>query len=111
MLAGFLLRQKRPDEALGVLEQFVPVAERSLHPASPDLALYRRDYGAALIRVKRYEDSERNLLRAYEGLSAARGARHPWTIIAARNLASLYEATGNTAEAERFRSIAAEAPK
>ena len=63
--------------------------------------------GGALLGQKKYTDAEPLLLKGYEGMKAREKTIPPqgkvFLVEATERLVQLYEATGNAAEAERWR--------
>jgi hypothetical protein len=59
--------------------------------------------GACLFKLKRYREAEEQLLPAYAGLKATRGARHALTRQTVSRLRQLYEAWGKPGQAALYR--------
>ncbi|HVQ28966.1 MAG TPA: serine/threonine-protein kinase [Vicinamibacteria bacterium] len=93
-LGLLLMDEDRLDESVSVFAGVVEGAEAGLPAGHRFTAVFRRNHGRVLVRLKRYPEAERELLRAQADLHATVGDEHNDTKAAVRRLVELYEAWG-----------------
>jgi serine/threonine protein kinase/class 3 adenylate cyclase len=105
-LAIALIGQKRSDDAAPVLREAKRNREQDTGPDETDTTRDAGRLGAHLLEQKRYAAAEPLLQRSYDLCreSSSGGERDARTIEAAKRLASLYDATGRSAEAQSLRN-------
>src|SRR6266542_1003315 len=86
-------------EAEKLQRQAITVFQKTLQPEHWMIQRSRSHLGACLFKLKRYREAEEQLLPAYAGLMATRGARHALTRQTASRLRQLYEAWGRPGQA------------
>jgi serine/threonine-protein kinase len=93
-LANLFYLKGQPAEAEKWQRQAIAVYQKTLQPEHWMIQRSRSHLGACLLKLKRFREAEEQLLPAYAGLKATRGARHALTRQTAGRLHELYEARG-----------------
>jgi hypothetical protein len=101
----------RLDEAETLAREGVKITLVSRGADSPETAGQRSHLGVCLLMMKRYAESEKELIEAWRVLEPRISARDPRAISAANNLRKLYEATNRPEDAATFAAIAAAATR
>jgi hypothetical protein len=96
-LGLLLMDRKRLPEADAAFREGIRGAEATLPAGHRFTAIFRRNLGRVLVRMKRFPEAERELLRAHRELQAASGDDNRDTQAAVRRLVELYEAWGRPA--------------
>lgn len=105
-LAMLMLDQKRPGDALPLLQKVQAGFEKELPPDHWLHGASRMCVGECLYELKRYDEAEKILISAYEHLVRVQGAAHPNSKRVAGDLAQVCSATGRTADAEAWKAKA-----
>ncbi len=74
------------------------------------IASAQSNLGAAFLAEHKYDEADHELIEADTVLAADRGPQHEKSLLTARRLAELYDATGRTTDAKRFRELSLQAP-
>jgi non-specific serine/threonine protein kinase/serine/threonine-protein kinase len=98
----------RGEEALPCIEEAMAAAGRALGPEHWFGPAIRSTYGRTLLGLGRYADAEREMLASLAGLRRTLGDDHWRTKKLCGNLAELYDATGDSRQAEEYRARAVE---
>jgi tetratricopeptide (TPR) repeat protein len=109
-LAYLLQRQGKLDEAEAAYRRLLEAAPGALPEGHWHLGVYRGLYGDCLLRLERFDDSERQLLASYRCFREALGEEDRQTRRAVERLVELYEAWGKREEADAWRAKVAAAP-
>ncbi|MEE4271625.1 MAG: serine/threonine-protein kinase [Thermoanaerobaculales bacterium] len=99
----------RHDEALAPLEEAVDIAGRIFPADDWRVSAVRGTYGRGLMAAGRHAEAEHELLASFEGQRSALGDDHWRTQTACKNLADLYQATGDGEREARYRALLPEA--
>jgi tetratricopeptide (TPR) repeat protein/predicted Ser/Thr protein kinase len=102
-LGLLLMDQKRLLESDAAFREGIRGAEAGLPAGHRFTSIFRRNHGRVLVRLQRFPEAERELLRAHRELQQAVGDDHRDTQAAVRRLVELYEAWGKVPEATRFK--------
>ncbi len=103
---GLALRSlKRYEEALVVVEEAIEISIRMHGIDHVQTATSRADYGTVLYYLKRYAEAEQNLVAVFDFYFADLGTEHPKTRNVGMWLVELYEKTGETDKADRYRAF------
>ncbi len=105
-LAVQLGRMERFEEALGHHEAAIQVANRIYGDTHPRTYIARATRGWTLFSMGRVAAAESELLASHEGMTATLGAGHWRTQRLCDQLATLYTAQGDSAQASRFSKLA-----
>jgi len=97
-----LMNLGRTDAAAGLIARVAAGAEDSVPSPHPRRARYLGNLGRAIVALGRHEDAESLLLAAFDALPHSETAEEDRGTIGA-SLGDLYEARGDTDEAERWR--------
>jgi eukaryotic-like serine/threonine-protein kinase len=97
----------RPADAEPVLRECLAIRER-VQPESWPLATAQAALGATLLELKRYDEAERRLRAGFDGMRDRGGVMAPGVVRlrlaeTAGHLSRLYEATGRSGEAAKWR--------
>jgi len=104
-LAGLLSNRGAIEEATGLFERLVETSERSLPKGHYLTAVFHGGYGRTLMQLKRYDESERELLTSRDVLIARVGTSHPYTRMYLDVLIALYEETDQPEKAAKCREM------
>lgn len=104
-LACLLQDRAKFQDAEKLFRAALDLYAKSLKPDHVLVHRCRSNLGGCLIKQKRFHEAEELLLPAYAGLKAARGEQHEITRKAATRLSELYDAWGQPAQAESYRSL------
>jgi eukaryotic-like serine/threonine-protein kinase len=102
-LANVFYLKGQPAEAEKLQRQAIAVFQKTLQSEHWMIQRSRSHLGACLFKLKRYREAEEQLLLAYAGLKATRGARHALTRQTIGRLRQLYEAWGKPSQAALYR--------
>ena len=106
-LAMLLMRQGKLALAEQEFVQIIELATEHLGAEHPYVMIFSNNYGECLTRMQRYAEAEAMLLRTHAALSKSMGAGNARTTKARIRLADLYEKSGRTAAAAKWREPAA----
>ncbi len=106
-LARVLRAQGELEPAAAHMRAVVATARRTLGDRHDYTGRFLLDLGELESDLGRLDEARQTLLEAHHLLSAAVGETHPFTREAREALATLFERSGNAAEAERWRSAPA----
>ena len=109
-LALMLQAQDKLSEAELLFKQIVRRSQETLAPGHWRTASYQSDYGLCLMRLRRFEEAEQQLLDGYSGLGAALGENHRQTNDVLTNLVELYEAWDKPDQAAEYRARLGSSP-
>jgi tetratricopeptide (TPR) repeat protein len=104
-LAVLLYLEGEYAEAEKTERQAIDILQKALEPGHWGIQRSRSYIGACLVKLKRYPEAEEQLLPAYAGLKAGRGAQHAETQKAVSHLIELYEAWGKPEKADPYRAL------
>ena len=100
----------KPEEAATWAEQAEPEQRKQVEFARArhgdehlKTGNHRRQLGAYLTIMGRYEEAELELVEAHRIVEAAAGEDNSWTILAVEQLVALYEAWGEAGKADKWR--------
>ncbi len=108
-LGGLLTKQGKLEEAEALLREAVATAKQIFPPGHLYTAVFRGHYGKCLRLLGRYDESREQLTLSYGALTSRPEPDMRRVKSAAKQLALLYEATGEDALAARFREEAGDA--
>ena len=95
--------RKNYKEAEKLYLEALQIRTHGLPADHPTVVSVKKLMGECLTAQHRYEEAEPMLLDCYRIMSAKPGVKHPDTLEAARDLASLYESWGKPDEAQRWK--------
>jgi tetratricopeptide (TPR) repeat protein/predicted Ser/Thr protein kinase len=101
-LADANQRQGRLADAEALFRETVAAARASAPPGHHVTATARTALGACLSEMERFAEAETELLAGYEGLRAALSENDPRVLNAVRELADLYDRSGQADKARAF---------
>lgn len=106
-LGEALTETGRPAEAEPLLAEAAALGVRRFGERNQDVAKVRVKHAACLLALGRTEPAEGQLLSALPVFREGLGDRSDWTRRTAGLLVRLYDGAGRTAEADRYRALAA----
>lgn len=109
-VGGVYLRQQRFAEAAAIFRDMLELRRENLPEEHRLVSELKNSLGAALIGLQEYTEAETLLLDAYQRLLGDRGPDDPRTKYSARLLADLYDGTGDSEQAARYRELGANDP-
>ena len=109
-LAGLYERQGRPEDAESLLREVIAISIDRNGAQSSSTFSAQAYLGDNLRLQRRFAEAESVLLDSHRHLVADMGAEHRITQRVAQNLADLYTDWGRSAEAQRYRTLRAQAP-
>jgi tetratricopeptide (TPR) repeat protein len=104
-LGAALLKAGKPAEGEPALREALEMRRKRLPEGHWLLIETASALGNCLVKLGRYQEAEPHLLDEYRYLAKTRGARHPRTQQALRQIIGLYEAWNNADEAARYRNL------
>jgi hypothetical protein len=102
-LAAVLNKQHRYAEAARAAEEARDILIKAVGPQHSRTASASLSLGNALLGLRRFEESETNLLSAHDVASKGRGRYGGLERTAVESLIGLYDAWGQSARADEFR--------
>ena len=102
-LASVLEKQGKAEDAATLYREVVWLAEDVLPAEHVNLSLFQGALGKCLVTLTAYDEAERHLLAAYDGLRNALGENHARTRQVRDSLVTLYEAWQKPVEAAKFK--------
>ncbi len=105
-LAELYLDQGDYAAAEPIYRQALEAYRRTYDSDDPITAIASVDHGYSLMKLERYEEAEELMLAGFGQTSEDLGLQDEVTRNIASRVAELYEAWGNSAEAQRFRALA-----
>jgi serine/threonine-protein kinase len=95
----------KSQESEAILREAVRLRTNSLPKEHFWVALANGALGEFLTNQGRYDEAEPLLLESYENLKSSQGTNNPRTRLALKRLVALYEASGNSGAAEKYRAL------
>jgi len=91
------------EDAIAVFQEVDILADKIYPDTHRIRHIFRRHYGACLLKAGRYSEAEEILTLAYLGLSDTLGESHVSTLEVAQHLVDLYESQGKPLMADKYR--------
>ena len=91
------------ENAIAVLQELDTLAGKFYPDTHRVRHVYRRHYGACLLKAGKISEAEKILILAYQGLSDTLGESHDNTLEVAQHLVDLYESQGDPVNAAKYR--------
>jgi serine/threonine-protein kinase len=106
IIHGLILNKTgKAQEGEATLREAVRLRTNSLPKEHFWVALANDALGECLMNQGRYDEAEPLLLQSYENLKSSQGTNNPRTRLALQRLVALYQASGNSGAAEKYRAL------
>ena len=104
VLCEVLLKQDKTEEAEPLITEALSISRRVLEHDDALTAVLQTAFGECLLAQERFDEAEPQLLRGYEQIKATLGESHRRTERAIQALVELYDALGESQEADKWRA-------